>query len=93
MGFENKLAELRKIVDLHSYVIKPEKINGKLIFDKLIKNEGCIICLSAIVWNKNDYLNYKKYTVSIKLHKDNFNYRKIKIVLLYKLYYIVSKNF
>ncbi len=90
------LLDYKRLADIYSYVIKPEKINGKLIYDRFYSDNEVTITLSATVWNFNNWKNYKKYLVSLKLRKEeikNLKEKEIKKILLTKLYKQVIKKY
>lgn len=90
------LLDYKRLADIYSYVIKTEKINGKLVFDKFYSDKGVTITLSAKVWNLNNWKNHKKYSVSLKISKEkikDYTKKEIKKILLTKLYKQVIKKY
>ena len=90
------LLDYKRLADIYSYVIKTEKINGKLIFDRFYSAKEITITLSARVWNLNNWKNHKKYSVSLKIKNEeikNYREKEIKKILLTKLYKQVIKKY
>ncbi len=90
------LLDYKRLADIYYYVIKTEKINGKLIFDRFYSDKEVTITLSATVWNLKDWKNYKKFSASLKIPKEkikDFTEKEIKKILLTKLYKQVIKKY
>lgn len=90
------LLDYKRLADIYSYVVRTEKSNGKLIFDRFYSEKEITITLSAMVWNLSDWKNHKKYSVALKIKNEEIkNYRKkeIKKILLTKLYKQVIKKY
>ena len=90
----NNLKKYKKLADLHGIIIKPEKINGKIILNKFYNPDGLCIVLSAVVWNINNWFNYKKYISQIIIpynQVNTTNYKEIKYKLLSNIYSDVIK--
>ena len=92
---ENNFLELRKTIDLHDFVIKSELNNRKSGLIKIFLKDKVLISLNAIVWKKENYKTYKKYTAYIELSQEEFlsqGNNKIKKILLCDIFKQVIKN-
>ena len=90
------LEKYRKLAELNSLIIKPEKVNGKLVYNKHFNDKEVKISLNATVWKITDWRKYKKYisviSIPIKEFK-NYDAEKIKNELLTLLYKeVMEKN-
>lgn len=86
---------LKQITDLYSYIIKPEKSGGKLIFNKQFYGNHLLISLNALVWNLNNCKQYKKYTAKLVIENKDIrfiNYKSLKYKLLEDIFKQVIKN-
>ena len=92
---ENNFLELRKTIELHDFVIKSELNNKKSGLIKIFLNDKVHISINAIVWKKENYKTYKKYSSSIELSQEEFlslGNNKIKKILLCDIFKQVIKN-
>ena len=88
-------AYLKQIVNIHDYIIKPDKNGNKLIFNKFFFKNEIEISLNANVWPKNNYLMYKSYQSKFRIpinEIQNYSYQKLKTILLSDIYKQVIKN-
>lgn len=90
------IKELKRITDLYGYIVKPEKIDNRLVFHRIFCKENVQISLWANVWNIKSFNVYEKYTSTIHInYKDlkNFDYCKVKSLLLKDiLKQVIKKN-
>lgn len=89
------IKELKQLADLYGFIVKPEKRNNKVIFHWIFNEESINISLWAMVWNINNYKHYKKYTAQINIEAqriEDYNYSKLKFILLKDILLQVIKN-
>lgn len=88
-------AELRRILDLHDYVIKIETTDRNAFVDKFFFKNHTEFSISTIAWQKKNFLNYKRYKAKIAIKNEEiFKYTKkeLKIILLSDIYKQIIKN-
>ena len=77
-------AELRRILDLHDYVIKIETTDRNTFVDKFFFKNHTEFSISTIAWQKKNFLNYKRYKAKIAIKNEElFKYTKKEQWLLY----------
>ena len=89
------LERYKKLAELNSLIIKTEKVNGNLIFNRYFNGNEVKISIKSIVWKITDWKNYKIYTSEITIPKEkikNYSAKRLKTELLTLLYKKVMEN-
>ena len=89
------LERYKKLAELNSIIIKTEKVNGNLIFNRYYNENEVQISINAIAWKFTDWENYKIYRSEITIPKEkikNYGKQRIKTELLTLLYKKVMEN-
>ncbi len=90
------LERYKKLAELNSLIIKTEKVNGKLIFNRYFNENEVKISINAIAWKITDWKKYQKYKIELIIPIENIkdysekNLKKELLTLLYKE--IMEKN-
>lgn len=88
-------AEQKRLLELHDYVVKLESSNKKALIYKFFFENHVEFSISTIVWQRNKFLDYKRYEAKIAISLDElFKYteKEIKIILLSDIYEQIIKN-
>lgn len=92
---ECELIALKEVCELFDYIVKIDLKDRKAILDTIIKNDEMCISLFALVWNKKNFLSYKRYKVQICIKTEevkNYSKKEIRNILLCDIYRQVIKN-
>ena len=80
-----EVKDLMQIADINGFVIKPEKSNRKLVFNRIFNKNFVEISLYATIWNKKEHNKYKKLKGIINMsHTElkKLKYEELKRILL-----------
>ena len=88
-------AKLKQILDLHDYVIKIETTDRKTFVYRFFFKNHAEFSISTIAWQKNKFLDYKRYKAKIEISKEElskYTEKELKIILLSDIYKQIIKN-
>lgn len=92
---ECELIALKELCELFDYIVKIDLKDRKATLDTIIKNDEMCISLFALVWNKKDFLPYKRYKAQICIKTKEikkYSKKEIRNILLCDIYRQVIKN-
>lgn len=88
-------AEQKQLLELHDYVVKLDSSYKKALIYKFFFENHVEFSISTIVWQKNKFLDYKRYKAKIAIKKNElFKYteKELKIILLSDIYKQIIQN-
>lgn len=93
---ECELIALKELCELFDYIVKIDLKGRKAILDTIIFKDKLQISLLAIVWNKKDFLSYKRYKAEIYVKNEEikkYSKKEIRNILLCDIYrQVIKKN-